>query len=188
MAFLWVVCRLCHRSAGLRAVHSVFPAAEKFRVRAPPTRAGEKLRRQRLLAGSIQVWIQTDRFRTDEPQYSNAATLSVAPKSDSTIELRELAFVGLSKIFRAGFTYRKAGVTLNGLELAELVAKRLWEDAWYERHRRLMAAVDRLNERFGQDTVKCGLFPSDGNWRTRFAMRSPRATTRWTEICSAMAK
>ncbi len=151
-------------------------------------RAAEKLRRQALLAGSITVWIQTDRFQKDDPQYSNAVTLSVAPKSDSTLELRELAFAGLAKIFRSGFKYRKAGVTLNGLELAELVAKRLWEDACYERHRRLMLAVDRLNGRFGRDTVACGLFPSDDTWRARFAMRSQRATTRWAEICSAKAK
>lgn len=152
------------------------------------TRAAEKLRRQKLLAGSITVWIQTDRFRKEEPQYSNAATLSVAPKSDSTLELRDLAFAGLAKIFRTGFNYRKAGVTLNGLELAELVSMRLWEDACFERERRLMAAVDRCNERFGRDAVTCGLFPSDGTWRARFAMRSPRATTRWPEICSAKAK
>lgn len=152
------------------------------------TRAAEKLRRQRLAAGSITVFIETDRFRKDEPQYSNAATLSVAPKSDSTIELRELAFAGLERVFRSGFNYRKAGVTLGGLELAELVARRLWSDELYERHQKLMASVDRLNERFGRDTVKCGLFPNDGAWLTRFAMRSPRYTTRWNELCTVMAK
>jgi len=69
--------------------------------------------------------------------------------------LRELAFAGSGKIFRAGFKYRKAGVTLNNLELADLVAKRLWEDECYERHRRLMVVVDRINQRFGKDPRKC---------------------------------
>jgi len=94
-------------------------------------RAAEKLRRQKLLASSITVWIQTDRFRKEDPQYSNSSTLSVAPKSDSTLELRELAFTALVKVFRSGFKYRKAGVTLNGLELAELVAKLRWTPTWY---------------------------------------------------------
>ena len=84
-------------------------------------------------------------------------TLNVAPKSDNTWELRELAFSGLSRIYRPGYDYRRAGVTLGALELADLVAKRLWADEWYERQRRLMAAVDRLNGKYGRDTVRCRL-------------------------------
>ena len=148
------------------------------------SRAAEKLRRQKLAAGSITVFIETDRFK-QEPQYSNAVTLAIAPKSDSTMELRELALSGLAKIFRAGFRYRRAGVTLNGLEFADRLTKRLWEDDCYERHRRLMAAIDRLNGKFGRDTVRCGMFQSEGVWRTRFSQRSPRYTTCWDEIMRA---
>lgn len=151
-------------------------------------RAAEKIRAQRLLAGSLTVWVQTDRFRENEPQYSNATTLAIAPKSDATLELRELAFAGLARIVRRGFNYRKAGVTLGGLELRELVAKRLWEDERYERYQRLMATVDQLNRRFGKDTVTCGVFPSAGLWRARFAQRSPSYTTRWPDVATACAR
>jgi len=150
-------------------------------------RAAEKLRRQKLAAGAVTVFIETDRFKPG-PQYSNSVTLNVAPKSDNTWELRELAFSGLARIYRPEYDYRRAGVTLGGLELADLVAKRLWEDEWYERQRRLMAAVDRLNGKYGRDTVRCGLFHTEGPWRTRFAKRSPRYTTRWSEICEVVAK
>jgi DNA polymerase V len=150
-------------------------------------RAAEKLRRQKLAAGAVTVFIETDRFKPG-PQYSNSVTLNVAPKSDNTWELRELAFRGLARIYKPEYDYRRAGVTLGGLELADLVAKRLWEDDWYERQRRLMAAVDRLNGKYGRDTVRCGLFHTEGLWRTRFAKRSPRYTTRWSEICEVVAK
>jgi DNA polymerase V len=150
-------------------------------------RAAEKLRRQKLAAGAVTVFIETDRFRPG-PQYSNSVTLNVAPKSDDTWELRELAFSGLARIYKPEYDYRRAGVTLGGLELADLVAKRLWEDERYERQRRLMAAVDRLNGKYGRDTVRCGLFHTEGLWRTRFAKRSPRYTTRWSEICGVAAK
>lgn len=148
------------------------------------TRAAEKLRKQKLVAGTLTVFIETDRFRP-EPQYANSAALSVAPKSDSTWELRGLAFNGLERIFRRDYGYRRAGVTLGALELA---SKRLWEDEWYERQRRLMAVIDRLNTKYGRDTVRCGLFHTDGLWQTRFALRSPRYTTRWSEICDVQAK
>jgi DNA polymerase V len=150
-------------------------------------RAAEKLRRQKLAAGAVTVFIETDRFKPG-PQYSNSVTLNVAPKSDNTWELRELAFSGLARIYKPEYDYRRAGVTLGGLELADLVAKRLWEDEWYERQRRLMAAVDRLNGKYGRDTVRCGLFHTEGQWRTRFAKRSPRYTTRWSEICEVVAR
>ena len=114
--------------------------------------------------------------------------MTVAPKSDSTIELRDLALSGLAKVFRTGFKFRRAGVTLGGLELVERVTMRLWDNKRYERHRRLMIAVDRINAKYGRDTVRCGLFHKFGLWRTRFARRSPRYTKRWPEICAVMAR
>src|SRR5262249_16495717 len=110
-------------------------------------RAAEKLRRQKLAAGTLTVFIETDRFKPGA-QSAPAVTLNVAPKSESTWELRELAFSGLARIYRPGYDYRRAGVTLGALELADLVAKRLWADEWYERQRRLMAAIDLVNAKY----------------------------------------
>lgn len=47
------------------------------------TRAAEKLRRGRLAAGVVTVFINTNRF-SDEPQYSNAVTYEPASATDST--------------------------------------------------------------------------------------------------------
>jgi hypothetical protein len=88
-----------------------------------------------LAAGSIIVFIETDKFKP-EPQYANAVAMTVALKSDSTIKLRDLALSGLAKVLRSGFGYRRAGATLGGLELVERVSMRLWENEGYERHRR----------------------------------------------------
>jgi DNA polymerase V len=150
-------------------------------------RAAEKLRRQKLVAGTLTVFISTDRFKKDDPQYSNSAALTVAPKSDSTLELTALALKGLERIFRPGFLIRKSGVMLGALEFADRVARRLWDDDRNEHHRRLMQAVDAINQKYGRDTVRCGLFPASGIWETRFEMRSPRYTTRWDDVCRAAA-
>jgi DNA polymerase V len=145
-------------------------------------RVAEKLRKQRHVAGSISVFVSTDRFKS-ESQYANSATLTVAPKTDSTSELRELALKGLDKIFRQDYAIRKAGVTLGALEESGRAARRLWDDDHYEAQRRLMSEVDKINLKWGRDTVKCGLFPSEGLWFTRFGKRSPRYTTCWSDIC-----
>lgn len=149
------------------------------------TRTAEKLREYGLVAGQLSVFVATDRFK-DSPQYSNTATLAVAPKSSSTIELMALAQHGLSVIYRPEFEIRKAGVLLSRLELAENAPRQLWNGSLDEIHQRLMAAIDSVNEKFGKDTLRCGLWPSSGIWQTRAANLSPRHTTRWNEIMTAI--
>jgi DNA polymerase V len=130
------------------------------------------------------VFLHTGKFK-DVPQYAASRSLVVAPKSDSTLELLPLALKGLNQVYREGFQIRKAGVILNELELADSTPRRLWDAALYELHKRLMAAVDSLNARWGKDTVRCGLFPNSGAWRTRFARRSPNYTTDWRQLMTA---
>jgi len=101
------------------------------------------------------------------------------------LELLPLALKGLDQVHREGFQIRKAGVILNDLELADSAPRRLWDVALYELHQRLMAAVDSLNARFGKDSVRCGLFPSTGAWRTSFERRSPAYTTDWQQLMTA---
>lgn len=148
------------------------------------TRVAEKLREHGLVAGELSVFVMTDRHK-DSPQYANSSTLSIAPMSNSTLELLPLALRGLAQIYRAGFAIRKAGVLLNGLELAERAPRPLWDEAIRDLHARLLAAVDALNARFGTDTVRCGLYPSAGIWQTRAAWRSPAYTTQWSDIMVA---
>jgi DNA polymerase V len=148
------------------------------------SRVAEKLREHRLLAGELSVFLHTDKFK-NLPQYAASRSLVVAPKSDSTLELLPLALKGLNQVYREGFQIRKAGVILNELELADSTPRRLWDAALYELHKRLMAAVDSLNARWGKDTVRCGLFPNSGAWRTRFARRSPNYTTDRRQLMTA---
>jgi len=145
-------------------------------------KACEKLRRHRLAAGSITVFIETNSFKTDDPQYAGSKTYSIAPMSDNTREIMELAQRGLSEIYKDGYRYKRAGVTLGKLAPVEAVSLRLWEDEGHQRNQALMEAVDHLNRKYGKDTVKCGWFPSAGKWRTRFAQLSPRYTTKWDEL------
>src|SRR5215813_8110224 len=147
-------------------------------------RVAEKLREHRLLAGELSVFVHTDRFK-DVPQYANSARFSIAPKSDSTLELLPLALKGLERIHRAGCQIRKAGVILNDLELSDKASRRLWDGAIYELHKRLMSAVDALNIKFGKDTVRCGLFPNSGAWKTKSERRSPAYTTDWRQLMTA---
>jgi Domain of unknown function (DUF4113)/impB/mucB/samB family C-terminal domain len=126
-------------------------------------------------------FLHTNRLK-DVPQYAASRSLAVAPNSDSTLELLPQALKGLNQVYREGFQIRKAGVILNDLELTDSAPRRLWDAALYELHKRLMAAVDALNIKFGKDTLRCGLFTNSGAWRTRFERRSPAYTADWRQL------
>jgi DNA polymerase V len=145
------------------------------------TRCAEKLRRTRLAASVVTVFIQTGRL-SDGPHYSNSVTLETVYPSDSTQELLRHAVEALQRIYRPGYDYRKAGVMLSGMVPVEQTSGRLFDDATLERFRRVTPVVDMLNKKYGRDTVRLAGANPQGRWRTKAAKRSPRYTTKLSEV------
>jgi DNA polymerase V len=145
------------------------------------TRAAERLRRARLAAGVVTVFISTNRFNS-EPQYSNTLTYEVASATDATDELLEWSLEGLENIYRPGFKYKKAGVMFNHLVPADQLSKRLFGDMSFERSRSLSKAMDEINRWYGRDTVRFGVAQADGSWKTKSLRRSARYTTCLNEV------
>ena len=144
------------------------------------TRAAERLRRHRLAASVVTVFVSTGRF-SPEPQYRNSISYELAYATDSTQELLDWALKGLAQIYRRGYSYKKAGVMLCQLTPAEQLSRRLFGDAGFERSRRVMKAVDEINRRYGRDTVRYGV-AREGKWQTKFLRRSQRYTTCLQEV------
>ena len=71
-----------------------------------------KLRQQRSIAISIMVFIHTNHFRTDQPQYAKSIIIKLPVPSSDTREIIHYAQLGLKKIFLPGFQYKKAGVII----------------------------------------------------------------------------
>lgn len=168
----------CSRSFG-NAVES--PDELREAVSCYTFRAAERLRRSRLAAGVVTVFISTNRFSPD-PQYSNAVTYELAKATDTTEELLEWALKGVAEIFYPGYRYKKAGVMFNRLVPVEGLSMRLYGDARFERSRRLMHAIDQINARYGRDTIRFGVAQAEGRWKTKFLKRSPRYTTCLREV------
>ena len=168
----------CSRSFGV-LVESLEELREA--VAAHMTKAAERLRRSRLAAGVVTVFINTSRFSAG-PRYSNSATTELACSTDSTDELLAWALKGLEQIYRPGYWYKKAGVMLNRLTPADGLSMRLFGDERFEKSRRVMRAVDEINSRFGRDTVRFGAARPGGRWETKFLRRSRRYTTCLGEV------
>lgn len=168
----------CSRSFGV-LVESVEELREAVAVYM--TKAAERLRRSKLAAGVVTVFINTSRFSAD-PQYSNSATFELANSTDSTEELLGWALKGLEQIYRRGYRYKKAGVMLNRLTPAEQLPMRLFGDDRFERSRRVMKAMDALNARYGSGTIRFAAACPGGRWGMKFLRRSRRYTTCLNEV------
>ena len=146
------------------------------------TRAAEKLRQQGLVAEALQVFVQTNRFRTDEPQYANAATCERAPPTNDTFDLIAAATAVARRLWRNGFRYAKAGVILSGLTPQDRVQLFLL-DARGACSAKLMAAMDAVNTKMGRGTLAPASVAVDrGGWRMKQDKRSPRYTTCLDEL------
>jgi DNA polymerase V len=145
------------------------------------TRVAERLRRAKLAARVVTIFISTDRFSA-ETQYSNTITFELASATDTTKELLEWALKGLERIYRQGFKYKKAGVMLNHLVPADQLSKRMFGDASFERSHRLARVMDEINRRHGRDTIRFGAAQANSSWRTKFMRRSARYTTCLKEV------
>lgn len=124
--------------------------------------AAEKMRKQRLTASSVSVFIETNRFK-EKGQYANSATLKIQP-TDSTLELIPYVLRILDRIFKPGYGYRKSGVLLLGLTPVEGETKRLYNDDDYQADRKLMEVIDTVNAKHGRNTIRFGL-PAKKNFR-----------------------
>jgi DNA polymerase V len=145
------------------------------------TCAAVRLRKHGLTAGVVTAFLQTNRF-SKEPQHFGSATAEIAVPTDSTLELLHYALRGLQEAFREGFQYKKAGVMFSGLVPKGAPSRSFFNPDRRERMSGLIQTVDRINRKFGRDTIHFGRLEADGRWKTKAEKRSPRYTTRWNEL------
>lgn len=151
-------------------------------VAAFTVRAAEKMRRQALAASRLMVFAHTDRFRPADPQYDAMQPAALPVATADTGRLIRAALGALTVLYRPGFHYKKAGVIFLDLVPAANVSDGLFERSDSAASRACMRAVDRLNHRFGRDTVTFAAAGVRGTWKPRSVFRSPRYTTRWDEL------
>ncbi len=145
--------------------------------------AAAKLRRDQRVALSLQVFITTNRFRPQEPQYDNSEAIRLPFPTNDTLTIVRAALGATERLYRSGYCYHKAGVML--LDLCDGAINQgglFGDETKRERVGRLMVAVDALNRRFGAGTVCWAAAGLQQEWKMRAEWRSSRFTTRWDEL------
>lgn len=145
-------------------------------------RASEKLRGQNSLCGSIHVFIQTNRFRLEDLQYSNGITIQIINPTADNRTLTKAALDGLQSIFLPGFLYKKAGVILQNISPKDKQQFSLFTVTDNQAQTRVMEAFDSLNKRYGQDTLRLASAGTVTTWAAKSGNKTPRYTTDWNEL------
>lgn len=149
------------------------------------SRAAEKLRRQGSAAACVTVFIRTNPFNPNEPQYHRSATVQLDAASQDTRVIVSAANRLLDEIYKSGYGYHKAGVQLSRIEPANRPGQidlfDFADNSLPAENRPLMQAIDRINRRYpkGIAIASAGF---DKTWKPKMERISQRYTTDWREL------
>jgi len=78
------------------------------------SRTAEKLRQQNSVVSVVRVYLTTNYFKPQDPQYSNRVSRQLPP-TDYIPEIIRHAQACLREIYKKGYRYKKSGILLMGL-------------------------------------------------------------------------
>lgn len=157
-------------------------------------RCAEKLRKQNTSASVVVVFLSTNHFREDLPQYGNFIDERLLTPSNSAITIVQKAAQCLERIFREGFQYKRAGVIVMSVESGAGIQTNFldYDAERFEKLKQLDKVLDKLNKVNGTETIILGAQQFRGKdskgKATQFAdaikhdFKSPCYTTRWSDI------
>lgn len=155
-------------------------------------RAAQKLRKQQSTAGTITVFLHTNRYRRslnrgDGPgelskQYYGSRTVQLPYPRSSNAELATYALAALKSIYQFGYGYQKVGVILSDLRPDSHRQESIFCKGPDERLIKLHQVVDKLNHRYGRDKVRLAAQGYDTTWHHLRQWVSPCYTTKWADI------
>ena len=93
--------------------------------------------------------------------------------------------MGLSKIYKPGYKYKKAGVLLEGIQpnnQIQLNLFHLFDSAKKQQTNVLMKTIDAINKKWGRDSIKLATEGINQPWKMKRSRLSQRYTTNWNEL------
>ena len=140
----------------------------------------QKLRKEKGYASEVIVFIRTSIFRQDLPQYENAAKVMIDVPTSDVRELVNAASQGLNAIFRNGYGYKQAGVTVANI-MNGVVATNMYDTVDREKQEHFLQTIDFIQAHYGYYSIKVALQGDcSGNMNRKYA--SPCYTTNLDDV------
>lgn len=143
------------------------------------------LRKQKSLVGAVSVFVLTNHFKPEAPQYTIYDERPLTVPTSNLSELTKVALGILKKHFRPGFGYKKAGVVLTVYHGGTAIQQDLFAPEppkADERRERLQSTLDDLAKKFGKKVVTTAATKLSMAADMKEERRSPRYTTRLGEL------
>lgn len=145
----------------------------------------ERLRAQRSVAHRLTVFLSTNRFRQDLAQHQPSACVRFINPTDDLRIFTESALSCFKACYKPGFQYKKAGVLLEEISSNALKQSDLFyheEEGALERKEAFLKVFDKINQRYGKDTLRLAAEGFTHSTLSKPNFRSPAYTTRWSEL------
>lgn len=160
-----------------------FDIQEAIRVHA--SRGAEKLRKQKSVASAVLVFLKTNRFRPELPQYNPSIVVPLLSTTDDSRLIIHAAQKGLQSIYKKGFLFMKSGVMLLDLKAKDDYCQSdlfIPDISETQKSEQLMKTMDYINQKMGKNTIHLGGIRQTAAWQIKRDLLSQRYTTRWEEL------
>ena len=141
----------------------------------------EKLRSQNSNCNSIYVFVKSNKFQKNKPQYRNGILMTIPFSTNSNIIISRYAVEGLKKIFRKGINYKKVGTIVMGLDSSKNYQLNMFENE-NPKHKYLMKTIDYIQKKEGQSKIKLASQNLTKRWKMKQESLSPNYTCKINEI------
>ena len=110
-------------------------------------KCAQKLREEGSVAGEVTTFMYTNRFREDLSQYFPSATVRLEVAASSTHEIVAAALRAFRTIFREGYKYKKAGVTVSAITASDAVQGTIFDfdDELRRKQDKISRIMDAVN-------------------------------------------
>ena len=128
-------------------------------------RATERIRGENLTASTVSVFLRTNPFDRSH-YYSNSSMITLSYPTCDTMQIVKAALKLTKILFRHNYKYKKAGVLLSGFYKKGTETKDFFSEEKYQSPK-LMSVVDKINQRYGSDTVQIATECQIGKWKQK---------------------
>jgi len=148
------------------------------------SRAAEKLRKQHSVAASVTVFIRTNPYSLNQPQYQRSIHCVLNQSTADTRQIIRQAKQLLKEIYKPGYRYQKCGLQLGHINPASLPDQLdLFESIDINRNQALMTTVDQINHKFPKG-IAVSTAEIQQNWQYKVKRLSRHYTTNWNELAT----
>jgi len=145
--------------------------------------SAKKLRKQKMMARYMSIFIATSYFDKKNTFYANSSHLNFPFPTYFTSDLIKFADMALKKIYRPNIEYKRAGILLGNFSNENIFQMDLFSSPLsFEKKKRLIKAIDKINQKQKKRSV---FFAAEGlnpKWENTPINKSCKYTTSWDEL------